>query len=118
MVKPYYGIAVAKYILANTPWERPLIIYDMGGGHGSMMVSILNFLREKHPERYETTQYYMLEISSKMAEEQRHLVYLHQHQYHCQVQIANAFMFTKIDSRPCWILAFELIVSQREFNHD
>ena len=42
----------------------------MGGGNGTLMCDILNYIRKNHPEIYERTQYKIIEISSQLANKQ------------------------------------------------
>ena len=52
---PYYGEALARYILVNYKLNvypyNDLIIYEMGGGNGTLMCDILNYIRKHQPEK-------------------------------------------------------------------
>ncbi|EFN53988.1 hypothetical protein CHLNCDRAFT_25175, partial [Chlorella variabilis] len=77
--QPHYGRAVAACILHR--WRQlaaaappPLLIYEIGGGTGTLARNILDWLREAHPEAYHTAQYRCIEISPVLAELQRQKV--------------------------------------------
>lgn len=75
LFNPYYGESLARYILLNYklngdyPYED-LVIYEMGGGNGTLMCNILNYIKKHEPEIYEKTQYKIIEISNQLAEKQ------------------------------------------------
>lgn len=72
LFSPYYGEALARYIIVNYklngcyPYED-LIIYEMGGGNGTLMCNILNYIKTTEPDIYNRTQYKIIEITSQLA---------------------------------------------------
>lgn len=72
LFSPYYGEAIARYIIVNYklngcyPYED-LIIYEMGGGNGTLMCNILNYIKTTEPDIYNRTQYKIIEITSQLA---------------------------------------------------
>ncbi|WPK23801.1 hypothetical protein PUMCH_001047 [Australozyma saopauloensis] len=72
LFSPFYGEALARYILVNYklngcyPYED-LIIYEMGGGNGTLMCNILNYIKNTEPDIYNRTQYKIIEITSQLA---------------------------------------------------
>lgn len=72
LFSPYYGEALARYIVVNYklngcyPYED-LIIYEMGGGNGTLMCNILSYIKQNEPDIYTRTQYKIIEISSQLA---------------------------------------------------
>ncbi|GAA5902507.1 hypothetical protein JCM5296_006436 [Sporobolomyces johnsonii] len=75
LFKPWYGRALARYLLAtylhnNYPYSD-LIIYEIGAGNGTLMVDILDYLAAHAPEVYARTKYRIIEISPRLAGVQR-----------------------------------------------
>lgn len=82
LFRPHYGEAVARYLvskykLTNFPYHD-MIIYEMGAGRGTLMLNILDYLREHEPAVYERTQYKIIEISSNLAALQKRQLYVDQ----------------------------------------
>ncbi|KAM9888161.1 hypothetical protein OXX69_013133, partial [Metschnikowia pulcherrima] len=54
LFSPYYGEALARYIIVNYklngcyPYED-LIIYEMGGGNGTLMCNVLSYIQKTEP---------------------------------------------------------------------
>ncbi|KAK9829752.1 hypothetical protein WJX72_007676 [[Myrmecia] bisecta] len=75
--RPYYGHAVARYMVAQrapSTSDDPLNIFEVGGGSGRLAADILDYLRTHHPSLYEKTRYTCIEISPGLARVQRHVV--------------------------------------------
>lgn len=75
LFSPYYGEALARYLIVNyklngTYPYNDLIIYEMGGGNGTLMCNVLNYIKENEPDIYQRTQYKIIEISSQLAMKQ------------------------------------------------
>ena len=121
--KPYYGEAIARnllyqYRLHYFPHTN-FSIYEIGGGNGTLMLNILDYIRQHDPEVYEVTQYRIIEISKQLAQRQRDNLRNSQFgEDHIQrVEIINKDILTwSIPIRqPCYILAMEVIDN---FPHD
>lgn len=75
LFSPYYGEALARYIIVNYklngcyPYDD-LIIYEMGGGNGTLMCNVLQYIKNNEPDIYARTQYKIIEISSQLAQKQ------------------------------------------------
>ncbi|KAI5865889.1 DUF185-domain-containing protein [Durotheca rogersii] len=71
LFRPYYGEAVARYLLSNyvmsTYPYHDLIIYEMGAGRGTLMLNVLDYIRDVEPAVYDRTKYKIIEISSSLA---------------------------------------------------
>ncbi|KND03976.1 uncharacterized protein SPPG_01425 [Spizellomyces punctatus DAOM BR117] len=122
LFKPWYGYALAKHIV--TEYKRDdkgstdLIIYEVGAGNGTLMVNILDYIKEHEPELYSRTRYRIIEISSKLAERQSERQDVRQvSQRHQCVEIINQSIFTWNTHVPdaCFIIAMEVIDN---FSHD
>jgi hypothetical protein len=124
MFKPYYGQAVARYLLTqykltHFPY-RDLVLYEMGAGNGTLMVNVLDYLRDHEPEVYERTRYKVIEISTQLAKRQKTslLQQTADTQGHGdKVEIINKSIFDweTVVPEPCFFLAMEVFDN---FAHD
>ncbi|KAL4452506.1 hypothetical protein ABPG75_008168 [Micractinium tetrahymenae] len=82
ILQPHYGRAIANCILqrwqeqtadalAAGDAEPPLLIYEVGGGTGTLARNMLDWLRTEHPSAYRRTRYSCIEISPVLAALQR-----------------------------------------------
>lgn len=73
--KPFYGEAIARYLVANYKLSlypyNDLIIYEMGAGNGTLMRNILDWIEKEEPDVYQRTKYKVIEITPKLADLQR-----------------------------------------------
>ncbi|KAL1310676.1 hypothetical protein AAFC00_000938 [Neodothiora populina] len=123
LFRPYYGEAIAHYLVANYklqlyPYED-LLIYEMGAGNGTLMMNILDYIREADPEVYARTRFRVIEVSSALASIQQHqLLRSAEAKGHAdKVSIVNRSIFdwdTYVSS-PCFFLAMEVFDN---FAHD
>ncbi|KAK3945437.1 DUF185-domain-containing protein [Diplogelasinospora grovesii] len=118
LFRPYYGEAIARYLVANykltTYPYHDLIIYEMGAGRGTLMLNILDYIRDVHPDVYDRTRYRIIEISEQLANIQTRQA----HNHHAdKVEIVNQSIFdwTQPVPSPCFFLAFEVFDN---FAHD
>jgi hypothetical protein len=79
MVKPWYGHAIAKYMVSeyklNLYPHRDLIVYEMGGGNKRLMTTILDYIQQHEPHVYKRTRYNLIEPFPNKAlrkEQQKH----------------------------------------------
>lgn len=111
LFRPYYGEAIARYLVSNyhmTSYPyHDLIIYEMGAGRGTLMLNILDYIRDMDPSVYDRTKYRVIEISSSLAElQKKNLAGDHAD----KVEIINKSIFdwTESVSSPCFFLAMEV----------
>jgi len=111
LFRPYYGEAIARYLVANyhlTSYPyHDLIIYEMGAGRGTLMRNILDYIRDMDPSVYDRTKYRVIEISSSLAALQaKNLAGDHAD----KVEIINKSIFDWRESvpSPCFFLAMEV----------
>lgn len=126
LFSPYYGEALARYIIVNYklngsyPYED-LIIYEMGGGNGTLMCNILNYIKQNEPDIYSRTQYKIIEISDQLALKQYAQALdqklLSQGLDRKKVEIINksVFKWDKVVEEPCFFIALEVFDN---FAHD
>ncbi|KAH9826269.1 protein arginine methyltransferase [Teratosphaeria destructans] len=71
LFRPYYGEALARYMVANYKLSlypyHDLVIYELGAGNGTLMLNILDFIRKHDEEVYARTKYKIIEVSSTLA---------------------------------------------------
>lgn len=119
LFRPYYGEAIARYLVANYkltvfPYDD-LIIYEMGAGNGTMMRNIMDYIRDFEPEVYQRTKYRIIEISSSLAGLQELTKKLGGHAGHVEILNRSVFDWNEYVSAPCFFLALEVFDN---FAHD
>lgn len=123
LFRPYYGEAVARYLCENYratsfPYHD-LIIYEMGAGRGTLMLNILDYIRDVEPEVYAKTRYRIIEISTNLASVQQSALMASaaSRGHQGKVEIINKSIFDWRDPvpSPCFFLAFEVFDN---FAHD
>lgn len=120
---PFYGEAVARYLVANYrlttyPYDD-LLIFEMGAGRGTLMLNILDYMRNVDPQVYARTRYNVIEISPSLADLQgRNLRATAESRGHAaRVDIVNQSVFDwhRRVPEPCFFLAMEVFDN---FAHD
>ncbi|KAF3175210.1 hypothetical protein TWF225_000919 [Orbilia oligospora] len=119
LFRPYYGEAIARYLYENYVIdlypEYDLIVYEMGAGNGTLMVNILDWLRDNVPDVYIRTQFKIIEISKRMVQQQLKSVERSGHLEHVEVIHSSMFDFNTYVANPCYFLALEVFDN---FAHD
>lgn len=123
LFKPFYGEALARYLLVNYKLSlypyHDLTIYEMGGGNGTLMLNILDYIRETQPDVYSRTRYNIIEISPQLASKQQHnLMQKASSRGHAEkVDIINKSIFEWKNEvlEPCFFIALEVFDN---FAHD
>lgn len=119
LFKPYYGEAIARYLVENYKLSlfpyNDLIIYEMGAGNGTMMSNILDYIRNTDPDVYHRTKYVVIEISSNLAKMQRARAASGGHLDKIEIVNKSIFDWNTYISDPCFFLALEVIDN---FAHD
>ncbi|ROV92847.1 hypothetical protein VPNG_09085 [Cytospora leucostoma] len=123
LFRPHYGEAIARYLCENyrqtTFPYHDLIIYEMGAGRGTLMLNILDYIRDVEPEVYERTRYKIIEISANLAGVQESALAqtAAARGHRDKVEIINKSVFDWRDpvTDPCFFLAFEVFDN---FAHD
>jgi hypothetical protein len=123
LFRPYYGEAIARYLVANYKLSQypyhDLIIYEMGAGNGTLMLNILDYIRDAEPSVYRRTQFKIIEISSNLAKLQQNRLLRHADSrgHASKVEIINKSIFewNQTVPSPCYFLAMEVFDN---FAHD
>lgn len=123
LFRPHYGDAMARYMVTNYKLSLypyyDLLIYEMGAGNGTLMLNMLDYIRDNDPEVYSRTKYKIIEISSALADLQ--IAQLKQNAFtrgHLdKVEIVNKSIFDWdiYVASPCFFLALEVFDN---FAHD
>ena len=117
LFRPYYGEAIARYLVTNYQLTlfpyHDLIIYELGAGNGVLMQNVLDYISVYHPEIYSRTKYKIVEISASLADLQRKAAETHPG----KVEIINRSIFnwSQYTPAPCFVLALEVFDN---FPHD
>ncbi|KAF1959142.1 DUF185-domain-containing protein [Byssothecium circinans] len=123
LFSPYYGEALARYLVEDYKYSaypyHDLNIYEMGAGNGTMMLNILDYIRDMHPEVYERTRYKIIEISNQLANLQQqglgHSAHARGHSDKVEIVNSSIFDWNQYVSSPCYFLALEVFDN---FSHD
>jgi hypothetical protein len=123
LFRPFYGEAMARYMVTNYKLSLypyyDLLIYEMGAGNGTMMLNILDYIRDEHPDVYDRTKYKVIEISSSLASLQvqqlRQSAFSRGHLDKVEIINRSIFDWDTYVSSPCFFLALEVFDN---FAHD
>lgn len=123
---PYYGEALARYLLVNYKLNgnypyNDLIIYEMGGGNGTLMCNVLGYIKENEPDIYARTHYKIIEILSQLALKQyksalgAKLTLQGLDSTKLEIVNQSIFAWDKTMEEPCFFIALEVFDN---FSHD
>lgn len=123
LFRPYYGEAIARYMVANYKLSlypfHDLLIYELGAGNGTLMLNILDYIRATDAEVYARTKFRIIEISDTLAHLQTsNLMRTAVSRGHAdKVEIINKSIFDwdLYVPTPCFFLAMEVFDN---FAHD
>jgi hypothetical protein len=123
LFSPYYGEAIARYLVEDYKYNfypyQDLHIYEMGAGNGTMMLNILDYIRDMYPEVYERTKFKIIEISSQLAILQQQglgqSAYARGHADKVEIVNRSIFDWDQYVSSPCYFLGLEVFDN---FAHD
>ena len=123
LFRPYYGEAIARYLVTNYKLSsyplHDLIIYELGAGNGTLMLNILDYIRDSEPEVYARTKFKIIEISSALASLQNSQLTRNAtsrgHTGHVEIINRSIFAWNTYVPAPCYFLALEVFDN---FAHD
>ena len=123
LFRPYYGEAIARYLVTNYKLSNfplhDLIIYELGAGNGTLMLNILDFIRDFEPDVYARTKFKVIEISSALASLQisqlTRSASARGHTDHVEIINRSIFSWDTYIPAPCYFLALEVFDN---FAHD
>lgn len=107
LFKPWYGQAVAKYMLKFLGKGEPLIVYEIGPGNGSLAKSILDHVQESCPKLYEGMEYHLVDISPILSRIQQSK--LHSHLDRVRFHRGSILSMNIEEPRPAFVMAMEVL---------
>jgi hypothetical protein len=118
LFRPHYGEAIARYLISNYHIQgypyHDLIIYEMGAGRGTLMLNILDYIRNVDPNVYDRTKYRVIEISEQLAAQQKATL-AGDHAGKVEIINKSIFDWNETVPSPCFFLATEVFDN---FPHD
>lgn len=119
LFKPHYARSLTlallnHYKLHHYPYTD-FNLYEIGAGNGSMMVDVMRFLRESHPEVYDRTRYTIVEISEQLAARQKRRVREEGFEGKVKVENVDFFDWKGGNQESCYFIALEVFDN---FAHD
>ena len=123
LFRPYYGEAIARYLVTNYKLmhypSEDLIIYELGAGNGTLMLNMLDYIRDIDPDVYARTQFKIIEISTSLASLQSaqltRTASSRGHAEHVEIINRSIFAWDIYVRAPCYVLALEVFDN---FAHD
>jgi len=117
LFKPYYGEALARHLVHQYRLHyyphANLCIYEIGGGNGTLMLNILDYIRENDPQVYNSMEYRTIEISPQLAKQQRQTIekskFGRDHSQHVETVQMDVLTWNVPVRHPCYVLAMEVI---------
>lgn len=126
LFQPYYGEAIARNLLDKYKTDpkfkdQDLIIYEMGGGNGTLMINILNYIKKTDPKIYAKATYKIIEISSQLAVKQYSLALKSKlvakglDSLKCEIINKSIFEWNDVVEEPVFFISLEVFDN---FAHD
>ena len=123
LFRPHYAEAIARYMVANYKLAlypyHDLVIYEMGAGNGTLMLDILDYIRNTDPEVYARTKFRIIEVSEALAGLQmaklRGDAASREHVNKVEIVNKSIFDWDLYVPTPCFFLAMEVFDN---FAHD
>ena len=123
LFRPYYGEAIARYLVTNYKLKHyplnDLIVYELGAGNGTLMLNVLDYIRDYDSDVYARTKFKVIEISSSLASLQSTQLTRDAsskgHAEHVEIYNKSIFSWDTYVAAPCYFLALEVFDN---FAHD
>lgn len=113
LFKPHYASIVAEHcIVSGGLYEqnnKPLVVFEFGAGSGAMAEDFLDYLLRTHPEVYNRTQYNVVEISKKLANQQAKRLSRHRQAGRVKVHHYNFLDWKHREDRECFVIGLEVL---------
>lgn len=113
LFKPYYGRAIARYVVAeyklNLFPHHELVLYELGGGSGTLAQDILDYIEKNEPDVYPQLRYRIVEISARLAKEQLERLARHRKQGTVEVVNKSILEWDEDVDEPCFVIALEVL---------
>ncbi|PKI85896.1 hypothetical protein MVES_000597 [Malassezia vespertilionis] len=113
LFSPYYGRALARYLVAEYKLHlfphHDLILYELGGGAGTLSCDILDYIEEVEPDVYAQTCYVIVEISERLATQQRERLARHIVNGVVEIVHRDFLQWDQHVPEPCFVVALEVL---------
>lgn len=112
LFKPYFAEGLARYLVNEYkmglyPYED-LVIYEIGAGSGALAEGILTYLQDHEPQVYSRTRYGIIEISSRLAQQQQQRLQKFVNDGRVEVHKKDVLQWGQPVHEPCFVVALEV----------
>jgi Putative S-adenosyl-L-methionine-dependent methyltransferase len=110
LFKPHFAHAIARYIIQEKVEGKPLCVYEVGAGSGALASDILDFIQAQHPDLYKDMSYHIIEISPRLANQQRSTIAKHITNAPNRIKVINKSIldWQEQEKKDCFFLAMEV----------
>lgn len=110
LFKPHFAHAIARYMVQERVKGKPLSVYEVGAGSGALASDILDFIQTEHPDLYREMTYHIIEISPRLADQQKGTIAKHIANAPDRIKVTNKSMldWQEEERRECFFLAMEV----------
>jgi len=109
LFRPWYGRALANWVLSHHDERDPLLVYEIGAGNGSTAEDFLRHLKEKVPKVYDRCTYNIIEISGAMGARQKSRLAGYIDDGKATVHECSITNWSRIEHNKCFVLALEVL---------
>ncbi|CAO1614638.1 unnamed protein product [Parajaminaea phylloscopi] len=113
LFKPHYASIIAEHCVSSSRIvdqpDMPLVIYEFGAGSGAMAEDFLDYLAQRYPDVYRRTQYNIVEISQRLADQQRKRLTPHRQAGRVQVHNGDFLEWDRREDRDCFVIGLEVL---------
>ena len=113
LFSPHYGRALARYLVAEYKLHlfpyHDLVLFELGGGAGTLARDILDYIEECEPDVYERTRYHIVEISARLASQQKGRLLRHVRSGRVDVVHRDFLAWDQDVDEPCFVVALEVL---------
>lgn len=113
LFRPYYGRAVARYLVAEYKLHlfpfHDLTIFELGGGAGTLARDILDYIEQVEPDVYARVRYRIVEISARLAGDQTDLLAHHRARGVVEIINRDFLEWDETVQEPCFVVALEVL---------
>lgn len=110
LFKPHFAHAIARYMIEEKVQGKPLCVYEVGAGSGALASDILDFIESQHPDLYKEMTYHIIEISPRLANQQKSTIAKHIANAPDRIKVTNKSVleWQEKEDKDCFFLAMEV----------
>lgn len=110
LFKPHFAHAIARYMIEEKVDGKPLCVYEVGAGSGALASDILDYIEAQHPDLYKEMTYHIIEISPRLADQQKRTIAKHIANAPDRIKVTNRSIldWQERESKDCFFLAMEV----------